>query len=72
MPGTKLELQQRIRFALAQLASLNRHHDFEHLAHQFACIRVASNMVPATGPVARWGDQGRDFETFRSYITNSP
>lgn len=72
MPGTKLELQQRIRFALAQLAPLNRHHDFEHLSHQFARLRIASNMLPATGPVARWGDQGRDFETFRSYIINSP
>lgn len=72
MPERKLELQQQIRYALGQLAPLNRHHDFEHLARHFARLRIASNVVPATGPVAGLGDQGRDFETFRSYITNSP
>jgi len=72
MSETTAELQHRIRFALAQLRSQNKHHEFEHLAHQFARLRIASNMVPATGPVAHWGDQGRDFETFRSYITSSP
>ncbi len=72
MPDSKLELQHRIRFALAQLGPQNKHHEFEHLAHQFARLRIASNMIPATGPVAHWGDQGRDFETFRSYILNSP
>jgi hypothetical protein len=72
MPGTRSELRQRIRFALAQLASLNGHHEFEHLAREFARLRIATNVVPATGPVAGLGDQGRDFETFRSYITNSP
>jgi hypothetical protein len=72
MPETKSELQLRIRFALAQLGPLNKHHEFEHLARQFARLRVASNVMPATGPVAGWGDQGRDFENFRSYITNSP
>jgi hypothetical protein len=72
MPETKSELQQRIRFALVQLGPQNKHHEFEHLAGEIARLRVASNMLPATGPVARWGDQGRDFETFHTYITNSP
>ena len=27
-----------------------------------------SNVLPATGPVAAKGDQGRDFETFRTYL----
>ena len=72
MARSKSELQGRIRFALAQLGSQNGHHEFEHLAREFARLRVASNIIPATGPVAHWGDQGRDLETFRSYIANSP
>jgi hypothetical protein len=36
-----------------------------HLTRQ----RICSNVLPATGPVAAGGDQGRDFETFRSYLT---
>jgi hypothetical protein len=72
MPGTKLELQQQIRFALSQLAPQNKHHEFEHLARQFARCRIASNILPATGPVGAGGDQARDFETFQSYIKNSP
>jgi hypothetical protein len=72
MAGTKSELRQQIRFALSELSSQNKHHEFEHLARQFARLRIASNIVPATGPVSAGGDQGRDFETFRSYIKNSP
>ena len=34
------------------------------LSQQFIC----SNVLPATGPVSAGGDQGRDFETFRSYL----
>ncbi|NJC66227.1 hypothetical protein HC028_17195 [Planosporangium flavigriseum] len=30
-----------------------------------------SNVLPATGPVAVGGDQGRDFETFHSYLAGS-
>ena len=33
--------------------------------------RICSNILPATGPVAAGGDQGRDFETFRTYINES-
>jgi hypothetical protein len=72
MPGTKSELRLQIRFALSQLSPQNKHHEFEHLARQFARLRIASNVVPATGPVGAGGDQARDFETFRSYIKSSP
>ena len=72
MPTTKRELQQRIRFALSKLSANNEHHRFEDLARHFARLRVASNTLPATGPVAAGGDQGRDFETFLSYIRSSP
>ena len=37
----------------------------------FARLRICSNILPATGPVAAGGDQGRDFETFRTYIHES-
>lgn len=56
-----------IRFHLNQLAARNGHHEFERLAMEFARARIASNLLPATGPVSAGGDQGRDFETFRTY-----
>ncbi|MXY43425.1 MAG: hypothetical protein F4Y50_05105 [Dehalococcoidia bacterium] len=62
------EVATQVRFALTQLPSHNAHHTFEgicrHLTRQFIC----SNVLPATGPVSAGGDQGRDFETFRSYL----
>jgi hypothetical protein len=62
------QLSRAIRFALSNLSSQNAHHDFEHLCRQIAKRRIASNVIPATGPVAAGGDQGRDFETFRTYL----
>jgi hypothetical protein len=61
-------LARSIRFALSDLSSQNAHHEFEHLCRQLARRRIASNVIPATGPVASGGDQGRDFETFRTYL----
>ena len=62
------EVATQIRFALSQMPVENAHHAFEqlcrHLTKQFIC----SNVLPATGPVSAGGDQGRDFETFRSYL----
>lgn len=64
---------QSIRFGLSQLAAKNGHHEFEHLCRHYSRARICSNILPATGPVAAGGDQGRDFETFRTYLTsNSP
>lgn len=64
------QVAEQIRFALAQLPARNAHHVFEeicrHLTWQFIC----TNVLPATGPVSAGGDQGRDFETFRSYLRN--
>jgi hypothetical protein len=61
-------LARSIRFALSDLSSQNAHHEFEHLCRQLARRRIASNVIPATRPVASGGDQGRDFETFRTYL----
>src|ERR1700678_260776 len=65
---TPTQTAQAIRFALGTLAAGNAHHEFEHLCRHVARRRIASNVLPATGPVSAGGDQGRDFETFRSYI----
>jgi hypothetical protein len=59
---------QQIRFALFRLRSRNAHHLFEEVCRHFATARISRNIIPATGPVAAGGDQGRDFETFRSFI----
>ena len=63
-----VEVAAQVRFALSHLPARNAHHVFEemcrHLTKQFIC----SNVLPATGPVSAGGDQGRDFETFRTYL----
>jgi len=70
--ATQLEVEQQIAFGLQRLSSQNRHHDFEHLCRRLARKRICSNIVPATGPVSAGGDQGRDFETFRTYLCELP
>jgi hypothetical protein len=59
---------QQIRFALGQLRARNGQHEFETLCRLFTQLRIASNVLPATGPVGAGGDQGRDFETFKTYL----
>ena len=69
---TPPQIIAQIRFAIEdQLSAHNAYHAFEHLCRHFARLRVCSNILPATGPVAAGGDQGRDFETFRTYIQES-
>lgn len=62
------QLIGQIRFALSDLGSANAHHRFEELCRHFARERICSNILPATGPVSSAGDQGRDFETFQSFL----
>ena len=66
------QIASQIRFQLDQLSARNGHHEFEHLCRHFARLRICSNILPATGPVSAGGDQGRDFETFRTYLSESP
>jgi hypothetical protein len=66
------QVVQQIRFGLEQLRSKNAHHEFEHLCRHYARALICSNILPATGPVSAGGDQGRDFETFRTYLAQSP
>jgi hypothetical protein len=65
---TKEQLVGQIRFALQSMGERNEQHRFEDLCRAFARERIAPNILPATGPVGAGGDQGRDFETFRSYL----
>ena len=68
--ATPVQTTQMIRFALHTMAADNAHHSFEHLCRHVAKRRIASNVLPATGPVSAGGDQGRDFETFRTYLAD--
>lgn len=65
------ELKNYIRFQLAKLSVKNAHHEFEQLAYEVARLRVATNLLPNTGPVSAGGDQGRDFESFRTFLAES-
>jgi hypothetical protein len=65
------QVAAQIRFGLDQLSARNAHHEFEHLCRYLTRARICSNVLPATGPVGQGGDQGRDFETFRTYLSNS-
>ncbi|HEX8264461.1 MAG TPA: hypothetical protein VF596_03485 [Pyrinomonadaceae bacterium] len=62
----------QIRFGIEQLSSKSAHHEFEHLCRHLTRVRICSNILPATGPVSAGGDQGRDFETFRTYLNSTP
>lgn len=57
------ERARYIQFQLSSLAERNGHHEFEHICRRVAGARIASNLLPASGPVSSGGDQGRDFET---------
>jgi hypothetical protein len=66
------DARKQIRYQLSRLSTENQHHSFEHLCRYLARYRICSNILPATGPVSKGGDQGRDFETFRTYLTEHP
>lgn len=66
--ATPDQLASQVRFQLEQLKVRNQHHDFEHLCRHLTRARICSNVLPATGPVSAGGDQGRDFETFRTHL----
>lgn len=64
------ETTAQIRFGLSQLSARNGHYEFEEMTRALARETVSRNILPATGPVAAGGDQGRDFETFTSFFAN--
>src|SRR6202000_926969 len=60
-----------VRFQLSQLSARNAQHEFESLAFEVARLRVVPNLIPATGPVQAGGDQGRDFESYKTYLAGT-
>jgi hypothetical protein len=66
VPGVVEQTKAEIRFALNQLAARNGQHEFETLSRMLARATVTRTVLPATGPVAAGGDQGRDFETYHT------
>ena len=71
MTKSKLEIQNLIRFSIDQLSAKNGDKVFEDICRHFARQRICRNILPATGPVQSGGDQGRDFETFHSYLSQN-
>ncbi|PCI11641.1 hypothetical protein COB72_00385 [bacterium] len=65
------QIIQQIRFAIEQLSARSGHHEFESLCRHIARRTICTNILPATGPVSAGGDQGRDFETFRTYLRDT-
>lgn len=72
MSTSPLALIAQLRFQLDQLGARNAHHEFEHLCRHFSREAITPNILPATGPVSAGGDQGRDFETFTTFIAGKP
>ncbi len=67
----RVELRAYVRYQLAQLGARNGAHEFEQLCFALARLRHVSNVQPATGPVQAGGDQGRDFESYHTYLQSS-
>ncbi|MER8708956.1 hypothetical protein NKH49_25945 [Mesorhizobium sp. M1088] len=68
MANNRYTLRRYLRFQLEQMSALNQQHQFEELSFELARQRICRRILPATGPVQAGGDQGRDAETFRSYL----
>lgn len=60
--------EKYILFQLDQMSPQNEHHRFEELSYRVARRRVSSNVKLASGPVSAGGDQGRDAETFMTWL----
>ncbi|WP_405447378.1 hypothetical protein OG350_14005 [Streptomyces achromogenes] len=65
------ELISFVRYQLGKMGARNEHHKFEDLCRALSRQRITRNIVTATGPVSAGGDQGRDFETFISFVGDS-
>lgn len=70
--NNRYELRQYLRFQLEQMSARNQQHQFEELAFELARQTITRRLVPATGPVQAGGDQGRDFESYRTYLASTP
>lgn len=67
----RVQVRDYVRFQIAKLGERNGAHDFERLCYELARQRHVSNLLPATGPVQAGGDQGRDFESYRTSLRDA-
>lgn len=67
----RIQLRDYLRYQLTQLSARNGEHEFELLCFELARLRHVSNLQSATGPVKAGGDQGRDFESYRTYLVGT-
>jgi len=67
----RIEVRSYVRFQLSQLGAKNGAHLFEQLCFELARLRHVRNILPATGPVQSGGDQGRDFESYRTHLVGA-
>ncbi len=65
------EIKQYILFTLNNLPVENSHHKFESMCRELTKQNIMENVIPCTGPVAKLGDQGRDFLNFRTYLNSN-
>ncbi len=72
MARNRVQLRRFVRFQLEQMSERNEQHQFEQMTLELARLRVCSNVLPATGPVQAGGDQGLDFETYKTYLSGTP
>ncbi len=70
MPDPR-EIKQFIDFSINNLPVDNAHHQFELLCFELVKQNIMENVIPASGPVARIGDQGRDFLEFKTYLEDN-
>ncbi len=70
MPDPR-EIKQFIDFSINNLPVDNAHHQFELLCLELIKQNIMENVIPASGPVARIGDQGRDFLEFKTYLEDN-
>jgi hypothetical protein len=57
-----------IHFQLNQMSPRNEHHRFEEICFRIARRRISSNVKLASGPVSAGGDQGRDVESYVTWL----
>lgn len=69
--NNKQKVIQYIRFGIYQLSAQNGSLQFEDICRHLSRARICSNILPSTGPVQSGGDQGRDFESFYTYLQQS-
>lgn len=67
-PRNPLAAEKYIHFQLEQMSARNEHHRFEEICFRVARRRVSSNVKLASGPVSAGGDQGRDVESYVTWL----